>query len=94
MSAPSLRVWATEAGTAVGMYPGWKGKDWRGRVRGVLAGRLPDGHQFFEVRSHTTGSRLEPAGREAPEGEVFVGSGFREARLSMIWPSRRGCSRR
>lgn len=76
MSAPSLRVWATEAGTAIGMYPGWKGKDWHERVRDRLSDRLPEGHQFFGIRSHTTGSRLEPAGREAPEGEVFVGKWF------------------
>lgn len=76
MSAPSLRVWVTEAGTAVGLYAGFRSQEWHASVRAKLTGKLAGDHQFFRIRSHNTGSRLEPSGQEVPESHVFVGRWF------------------
>lgn len=76
MSQPSLRVWVTEAGTAVGLYAGWRGEGWHKAVSEDLAGHLPSGIQFFRTRSHTTGSRLDPEPDKAPTDSVFIGRWF------------------
>jgi 5-methylcytosine-specific restriction protein B len=73
---PRARVWATDAGLAVGIHAGWAGRGWHQRVGEELASSLPSGIEFFKVRSHLEGTRLEPAGDAYPGGEVFVGRWF------------------
>ena len=79
--APSIRVWATDAGVAVGAFPGYPKKKERGdpfhsRLGKAMQGELPAGAQFIRVRPARSGSRLEPAGDEYPGGDLLIGKWF------------------
>ncbi len=75
MGAPGYRLWVTRSGVAMGAYAGWSGAsglDYAALAR-LAAEQLPQGAQFFRLRPHSSGDRLEPTGRQYPGGEVFVG---------------------
>jgi 5-methylcytosine-specific restriction protein B len=79
--APSIRVWATDAGVAVGAFPGYAKKKEEGdpfdaRLGKAIQGELPADVQFIRVRPARTGSRLEPAGEEYPGGDLLIGKWF------------------
>ena len=75
MTMPAIRVWATKRGLAIGAHFGQRKFDEAAEVARKL-GDLPTGLQFFAIQQHKTGDRLEPAGSEAPRGELFVGEWF------------------
>jgi 5-methylcytosine-specific restriction protein B len=75
-SAPTVRAWATADGVAVGAHPGWPREGWQGEAAARVAAHVGDELQFFKVEPHGSGHRLEPAGREYPGGECFVGRWF------------------
>lgn len=77
MTAPGLRCWVTRDGTALGVYAGWRDESWYEQVRSAVRASLPEGYQFFRVQPHVSGSRLQPAGRESPDGHVFFGRWIR-----------------
>ena len=74
MSSPGYRLWATRSGLALGVYGGWGGGSQADYddIAAAMAGALPDGYQFFQVRQHRSGDRLVPVGSYAG-GEVFAG---------------------
>jgi 5-methylcytosine-specific restriction protein B len=79
--APSIRVWATDAGVAVGAFPGYpkkkeEGEPFHTRLGKATEGELPTSVEFIRVRPARTGSRLEPAGPEYPGGDLLVGKWF------------------
>ncbi|KAA3640335.1 MAG: AAA family ATPase, partial [Armatimonadetes bacterium] len=78
MLMPSIRVWATPKGLAIGAHFGSQRKyaDYAEMADGVLQVGLPDDMQFFEVRKHREGDRLRPVGNEPPKGELYVGEWF------------------
>ena len=79
MSAPGLRLWATQSGVALGIYGGWKGSAHGAEyqeVAAVVADAMPAGFTFFQVRPHRTGDRLAPT-ETYDGGEVFAGKWWR-----------------
>ncbi len=76
MTLPSIRVWATQSGLAIGAHFGQKKYDEAMAVAKELVDDLPAGMEFFEIRPHKSGDRLRPAGREPLRGELFVGRWF------------------
>ena len=76
MTLPSVRVWATPSGLAIGAHYGQRKYDDAMAVAHDLAADLPSAMEFFEVRPHRSGDRLRPAGREPLRGELFVGHWF------------------
>jgi 5-methylcytosine-specific restriction protein B len=76
MALPSVRVWATPSGLAIGAHYGQRKYDDAMAVAQDLVADLPPGMEFFEVRPHRSGDRLRPAGREPLRGELFVGRWF------------------
>ncbi len=75
MSMPSIRIWATPSGLAIGAHFGSQKAhvayaEMADKIEQI---GLPDDMQFFEVRQHKEGDRLRPAGARAPKGELFVG---------------------
>lgn len=77
MSMPSIRVWATKNGVAVGAHFG-AGKKYESTAAMALQllPDLSDQLQFFEVLPHKTGDRLRPADSQPQRGELFVGEWF------------------
>src|SRR5690606_3023501 len=73
---PSIRVWATPDGLAVGAHFGQKKYDKSYEVAQSLVPDLPDKCEFFEVRPHREGARLRPAGSNPIRGELYVGRWF------------------
>ncbi|HSH60123.1 MAG TPA: AAA family ATPase [Acidimicrobiales bacterium] len=75
-SAPSVRVWATSEGVAVGLDPGWYREGWYREASTTLAGSLlPSGMQFFTVHNQAP-SRLHRRGLEPPDGQFLLGTWF------------------
>jgi 5-methylcytosine-specific restriction protein B len=73
MTDPSIRLWASRSGLAIGLYGGSRNQEWYKRLGDLVEGRLPDGIQFFNIRSHRTGDRLEPVAADYQGGEFLVG---------------------
>lgn len=70
--APSLRVWATKEGVAVGIYSFWNEVSRRAGER--LQGRLPQGFDFFQIANHGSDDRIRPVGGDSQgTGALFVG---------------------
>ncbi len=78
MVMPSIRVWATPKGLAIGAHFGSQRKyaDYAEMAVAVQQIGLPDDVQFFEVHMHKEGDRLRPVGNELPKGELYVGEWF------------------
>lgn len=76
MMMPSIRVWATPSGLAIGAHFGQKRYAESLEVARTLVGDVPDDAEFFDVRPHREGDRLRPAGSEPIRGELFVGRWF------------------
>lgn len=74
MSSPGFRLWATRSGLAFGLYGGWGGGSQADydEIAALIAGKLPEGYQFFRVQPHRSGDRLVPVGNYSG-GEVFAG---------------------
>lgn len=77
MTMPSIRVWATPSGLAVGAHFGSQ-KAYAESMEAAekLVEDLPPDMEFFSVQPHREGDRLRPAGREPIRGELFVGRWF------------------
>ncbi len=65
MTKPAIRVWATKSGLAIGAHFGSRKYDEAFEMGSKLAASLPSGIQFFRVREHKSGDRLEPIGRDS-----------------------------
>lgn len=79
--APSLRLWATRSGVALGLhvYDGVRGTSGL-EIAASLSPLLPDGVRHFRIEPHLSGDRLRPT--SAYEGgDVFVGSWWPWARV-------------
>ena len=77
MTMPSIRVWATPSGLAIGAHFGSQ-KAYAVSMEAAeeLAEDLPPNMEFFSVQPHREGDRLRPSGREPIRGELFVGRWF------------------
>lgn len=73
---PSVRIWVTQDGVAIGFNPGWLGRGWIPRVKGLLEGRLPPGLQILHVLGHESGHRLQSQVAEGSAVDLFVGRWF------------------
>ncbi len=77
MTKPSIRVWATKTGVAVGAHFGCGRKyDDNVVMASSLRSLVAEPLQFFEVLPHKSGDRLRPAGNEPQRNELFVGEWF------------------
>lgn len=78
MFSPSIRVWATPSGLAIGAHLGSRKKyaEYEEMARELSRDGLPPGTEFFDIREHKEGDRIQPAGSSAPRGELFVGEWF------------------
>jgi 5-methylcytosine-specific restriction protein B len=74
-SGPSIRVWATCEGVAVGLDPGLVREGWYGEASVALSGVAPPGMQFFGLH-HQAPNRLEAQGDQAPTGQFLLGRWF------------------
>ncbi|GAB2776623.1 hypothetical protein GCM10027020_32400 [Nocardioides salsibiostraticola] len=79
MSAPGFRLWATKSGLAIGVYGGWdsaatgKAVTQAAEVTAAkMAEALPVACNFFDVRPHKSGDRLQSTASFSG-GEVFAG---------------------
>jgi 5-methylcytosine-specific restriction protein B len=74
-SGPSIRVWATCEGVAVGLDPGWVREGWFGEAASAVATVVPEGMQFFGLH-HQEPNRLQPTGGELPDRQFLLGRWF------------------
>ncbi len=74
-SAPSVRVWTTFEGVAVGIEPGWFRDGWYEEAANALRDLVPSGMRYFAVRNKEA-SRLQPASDDHAGGQVFVARWF------------------
>lgn len=72
MTAPSVRIWVTAKGIAVGVHPGWAANEQHERL-GNQIDESPEGMGFFSIAPHLSGDRLHPVGPTYPGGELFFG---------------------
>lgn len=74
-SAPSIRVWTTFEGVAVGIEPGWFRDGWYEEAAKALRDLVPPGMRYFAVRNQEA-SRLQPASDDHAGGQFFVARWF------------------
>ncbi len=72
---PSIRLWVTKDGVAIGLHPGWGDKGYTERVGAVLAGNVPGDLEFLRVRDDI-GNRIEPAGADPGGAQFLIGRWF------------------
>lgn len=72
-STPSVRVWVTADRIVVGLHPGWTTTGWYADAADRVRSHLPDGCQYFRLRTGAGVYELEPKGSEPPGGEFVVG---------------------
>ncbi|MEZ5204395.1 MAG: AAA family ATPase [Acidimicrobiales bacterium] len=56
----------------VGIHPGWARAGWYQEAAQVIAGKVPDGYEVYEVRDDGPGN-LRPLGKANPQYEFLVG---------------------
>jgi MoxR-like ATPase len=72
-STPSIRVWVTCDRVVVGLHPGWTQKGWYDEAADRARPALPEGFEFFRLRTGAAIYQLEPRGTDLPGGEFVVG---------------------
>ncbi len=73
---PSIRVWATTDGVAVGLHPGFVESGWYQKMGLELRDRVPEGMQFMVAHDRSAARRLEPIGSSYESGEFLLGTMF------------------
>ncbi len=74
-SGPSVRVWATCDGVAVGLDPGWVREGWYSEASAALSTVVPSGMEFFGLH-HQAPNRLHPEGTTPPDRQFLLGRWF------------------
>ncbi|MCA0307877.1 MAG: AAA family ATPase [Actinobacteria bacterium] len=70
--APSLRLWATRSGLAMGLHAYGDDPTTLGRLSERMSPALPAGMTFFRIQPHLSGDRLVPVD-VFRDGQIFVG---------------------
>ncbi len=72
-STPSVRVWVTADRVVLGLHPGWTETGWYTEAAERIQPYIPDGCQFFRLRTGAALYQLDPKGSDLPGGEFVLG---------------------